>query len=390
MRKCPLTGVFVLLFLFAGGIARTHNATITTLQIFPSPQEILRKAGNLPRWKASGSPTQSGDLTSLPTGMPFPLAVLKECGIRSVWQASYTRGKETAQVQVLELGDTSGAFSLFSLLNQPIQQIQALGDRSVLSANDLWMWQVNLLVHVIDPKQSGKSKSRLLELGKEISRLIHQRAEIPNLVKQLPFHNQVPGSFRYVLGSRGLESLGIPVQTSSLRFEMGAEASTARYRLPSGEAQLLLISYPTPQMARKFFARIQEPSVVLKNPTPQDRIFSKRAGPLVAVLMEASDAAEAAKLLAAIQYSADLTWDEAPPRDAQEVRDYLRTIVRSIMLTGTLLLFTFGVGVLFGLLRLAVKLWVPFPIFDRPEDVELIQLRLWEKTRLPTKQIPSK
>ena len=40
-------------------------------------------------------------------------------------------------------------------------------------------------------------------------------------------------------------------------FDKGAEAQLARYKMPSGEAQVLLLSYPTPQIAGERFREFE-------------------------------------------------------------------------------------------------------------------------------------
>lgn len=148
----------------------------------------------------------------------------------------------------------------------------------------------------------------------------------------------------------------------------------------------MLLSYPTPQLARKFYTDMKDARSLLLDPSPTNTIFSKRSGPLIAVLFGTLTEAEANTLLQAIQYSANLTWDELPP--GEEVAAYLRRVKQSILLTGALLLFTIGAGVVFGLIRVAVKRWLPISIFDRPEQVELTQLRLWERSAPPPPPAP--
>lgn len=386
MKLPAIIGCCLISLLMLTEVSPATETAVTTIQIFPSPQEILNKLSTTPYWKATGTPSEIDNLGRSLTTLPVSPDLLRECGSRTLWQVKLTRAKNSVVIHLFEFGDSSGAFSLFSLQNQPRERVEAFGDQSISTLNDVWLWQANLVVHLRDAHQSGKIKAQLIELGKETSKLIRQRSELPSLMKLLPFHNQVAGSSRYVLGQQGLQSLEIPVQASRLGFEMGAEVSAAKYQFPSGIVQLLLISYPTPQMARKFYPGIQDTRSFLQNATAQDKVFTKRTGPLVAAILGTTDEEEANKLLKVIQYSANLTWDETPPRDAQEVSNYLREVVRSFLLTGALLLVTIGAGVLFGFLRVAIKKWAPIAIFDRPEDVELIQLRLGQRTASPPRE----
>lgn len=164
---------------------------------------------------------------------------------------------------------------------------------------------------------------------------------------------------------------------------MGAEVSTAKYQLDNQTVQLVLISYPTPQMARKYEIVLQDPRRLTDFSGAPVKIFSKRSGPLVALVLNAANENQAEQLLKTVQYTANFTWNQPLPEE--EIAAYMRTIVRGIMLTMALLLFTLGAGIVLGLLRLGAKLWLPFHIFDRPEDVEMIQLHLGGKVQPRTK-----
>lgn len=359
---------------------------VTTIKLFPSPKEVLNKLGAAAHLRALGSVVGTENLSSPEINLPASPVLLKECGFRSFWQGSFERGARAVSVQILELGDSSGAYSLYSILAPPGGHPEPTGDQATLTDNDMWMWQDNLVIYIHDQKVSGKAKTQLLEIGREVSKLIQQHGELPNLVKRLPFHNQVSGSTRYAVGPQGFSELKIPLERGKLGLEMGAEVSIARYQFPTTEGQLLLLSYPTPQLARKFYTDMKDARSLLLDPSPTNTIFSKRSGPLIAVLFGTLTEAEANTLLQAIQYSANLTWDELPP--GEEVAAYLRRVKQSILLTGALLLFTIGAGVVFGLIRVAVKRWLPISIFDRPEQVELTQLRLWERSAPPPPPAP--
>jgi hypothetical protein len=362
----------------ATGLVFSQVTTITTIQLFSSPQEILKSLEHSKRWRPVAPATSSSNPEGLSSSPLISRPILKECGFLSFWQETFAKDKTSITLEIFQFGDDSGAYSFLTLQSQPNMRVETLGDQSMGTPEDLWVWQSTLVFHLSGKVQSGKGKAPLLEFGGQVSRLIHQRAELPDLVKRLPTHNMISGSSRYVLGPQGFRALGLPVQMNKLGLDRGAEVATALYRFQESTAQFMLINYPTFQMARQFYEGIQTSQGLLQNPQPSDKIFTKRAGPFVAVVINTADQNEVQKLFEVIQYSANLTWDQVPP--GQEVAEYLRTIVRSIMLTGTMMMLTLGVGVLFGLIRLGVKLWVPFPIFDRPQDVELIQLRLWEKT----------
>lgn len=373
----PIKAIVNTLFTLAllGSTVFGQETMVTTLQLTPSPQALLKKLGAFQGWRSTNP---AGDFKPSPEKLSMPHELLKECGFRALWNDTLTRGRNSINVDMLEFGDSSGAFSFYSLQTNSEMCTEAVGDQAASSRSDFWMWQSNLVVHLSANGQAGKLRVILGGIAKELSNQIRPRAELPSLVKQLPIHHQISGSVGYLLGPHGFQNLGIPVLVSKLGFEKGAEISTAKYQSPGGIVQLLLINYPTPQMARMFYATEQSAAGLLDKPSPSDKIFSKRAGPLVAIVLHAARAADAEKILNAIQYSANLTWDQTSPQE--EVAAYLRKIVQSVMLTGLILMVTLGAGVVFGFIRLAFKRWSPIQIFDRPEDVELTQLQLWRKS----------
>ena len=85
---------------------------------------------------------------------------------------------------------------------------------------------------------------------------------------------------------------------------MGAEAEIARFRSKGGELDLVIFSYPTPQIARR--QRVAEFEKLAG-------VMAKRAGPLVAVVPFRDSPDQAERLLARVNYQATITWDEYVP-----------------------------------------------------------------------------
>jgi len=83
------------------------------------------------------------------------------------------------------------------------------------------------------------------------------------------------------------------------------------------------------------------------------------------------DATIAKSILDGVNYESQVTWDQ--PRPDLSLRQVVLTIFTFI---GIALLFTFIAGLSFGGLRLFVKARYPNRVFDRPEDMEIIQLKL--------------
>ena len=92
---------------------------------------------------------------------------------------------------------------------------------------------------------------------------------------------------------------------------------------------------------------------------------------LVALVRGSRDPAVAKAILDGVNYETQVTWNE--PRPDISFREVILTIFTFI---GVALVFTVVVGISFGGLRIFVKARYPDRVFDRAQDMEIIQLKL--------------
>ena len=104
---------------------------------------------------------------------------------------------------------------------------------------------------------------------------------------------------------------------------------------------------------------------------PNDRAFRKRVGPLFALVRGTKDESVAGSILDGVNYESMVTWNE--PRPDIALRDVILTIFSFI---GVALLFTLVAGLSFGGLRVFIKARFPDRVFDRSDQMEIIQLKL--------------
>src|SRR6202035_6198058 len=91
---------------------------------------------------------------------------------------------------------------------------------------------------------------------------------------------------KYVLGPVGLEKISSPLSAQLVDFSVGAEVALGTYQTEDGSATLMLISYPTPQIAAERLRQIdaaRQPNAQQGTPAIQNAgaIFDKRTGPMV-------------------------------------------------------------------------------------------------------------
>ncbi len=114
-------------------------------------------------------------------------------------------------------------------------------------------------------------------------------------------------------------------------FRYGSEAITGVFHSPKGNITLAVFNYPTPQIARDRLTDFQNIPGAM----------AKRSGPLVAVVVKPADADMAERLLAQVQYRADITLQEhiATRRD-----NIGNLVINAFILTGILLVFCVVAG----------------------------------------------
>jgi hypothetical protein len=213
------------------------------------------------------------------------------------------------------------------------------------------------------------------------------RRPFPEIAQFLPALGLVSGSERYVLGPRALAEVFPSGSASSkdwLGFGSSAEAIVARYHL-GGEAKtqdavLLIALYPTQQVAAdaynslgKWFALNAEPNQA----NGRQLVFGTRSGPLVAVLSGVNARSTAVPFLDKIRYGSQVTWNE--PSQSYSDPGIGTMVVGAIMGTGAIMVLAIAAGIGFGGFRLLVKFFLPGKIFDRKDQVEILQLGLTSK-----------
>jgi hypothetical protein len=173
-------------------------------------------------------------------------------------------------------------------------------------------------------------------------------------------------------------------------FNASAEVTLARYDTASGEATLMLISYPTPQLAADHLKRIvanhqaAQPQTGAASVESLSSFSAKRTGPIVAIATGPVSASDAKSLLGMVNYEANVTWNT--PTDNGQARDLYMLILNIVVLCGILSGLAVVAGVAFGGIRILMKRWYPDKVFDRPEQMEFISLRLTETVVKGTSQ----
>jgi hypothetical protein len=152
------------------------------------------------------------------------------------------------------------------------------------------------------------------------------QSALPPLLGFVPKEGPLTGSDRYILGPASLEKFYPKVSPSTAGFHFGAEALVGRYKERSGELEMAIFYYPTNQMAQNRMPEFQR----------IEGAMVKRTGPLVAIVIQPANADDAERLLARVDYRANVSVNE--PLPGSDIRKTGDLIVSSFILVGLLIL----------------------------------------------------
>ena len=155
----------------------------------------------------------------------------------------------------------------------------------------------------------------------------------------------------------------------------------AKYTSSAGEGTLMLISYPTPQIAAEHLRRIDAAHVgqTTNASAPTDPLVAKRTGPIVAVAAGAFSKDESQSLLASVNYDADVTWNQNTYADQKN--NLANLLVNVIWLCAIIVGLMLIAGLAFGGIRIFIKRLFPERMFARDEGMEFISLNLSEQSQ---------
>ena len=361
--------IFIVVLLLCGSFAFANRSSDTSVG---ARQMLAQQFGG---WQMSGTPQTSSDPASAD---PVNAQVLKEYGFQDFETASYTRDDgRTLTLKAARFADASGAYGAFTFYKTPQMLIEKIGDSGASLNERVLFYRGNILIDAVFQRLSAMSAAELRELAGDLPSPPGNTGKLPGLPAYLPKQSYVKNSAKYVLGPATLDKVAAPIPPSFVDFDKGAEVVLGNYNASGGEATVMLIAYPTPQIAADYLRRIEaaaKPGNSLANSGP---IFDKRTGPIVVLASGPLSQSEARSLLASVNYDADVTWNENTFITKKD--NVANLLVNVILLCFIIIGFALVVGVAFGGFRILAKRLFPDRVFDRPQEMEFISLHLSEE-----------
>jgi hypothetical protein len=324
-----------------------------------SRESVLKAVPQTSKWSPADQPVQY-DHKNLDAIAGKRAAAIQHYGLTGVTSQNWSGPDGRVHLTLYEMFDAPAAYGLFTLernIGQPGFETISTGTEGFRVGNRAEFWQGKYVV-----KLEGSAPG-IESLGKAVSQNIFGSSRKPAVASHIPPENLIQGSERYSVDASGVAA-NLALDPSTLGFDDSVEVATADYSVNGKLAHLVLLMYPTQQLAKKYEDQWTANS-------PADTAFRKRSSALLAIVRGSHDPASAKSILDGVNYETQVTWNQ--PRPDISMRDVILTIFSFI---GVALLFTLIVGLSFGGVRIFVKARYPDRVFDRAQDMEIIQLKL--------------
>ncbi len=302
--------------------------------------------------------------------------ILSEAGFVRVEERTYGNGSQSWSIRAWVLRDPSGAYEVYTASHEGKSGTKALSSEEILVGGAGSLLAGNLVVEGI----SSSSEIPLADL-KTLQAALRPKVDktpYPPLMSYLPVKWRVSGTERYALGPAGfraaMNSLGQGAYASlvdHVGFQFNAEAILAKYQGEYGSGVLLLLEYPTPQLAEQHLHHLEE---VLPDAAKKAGVTVERKASLLSLVFEPTSAMHAQAIRDEVNYETEVTWNE--PSHTATDPPMVTIMVKIFLFTGVFMGVATAVGVAFGGLRVIIKRLYPGKVFDRPQDIEVLQLGL--------------
>lgn len=328
----------------------------------------------LPDSFGSWSVTQATDGLTSPLSLAnVNKAALEEASPQrskvNTYQSNEKGTPKTLHLEAVEFGDRTGAFSAFSLVEQPgMKQGKELGDLDAVGSNAVLFTSGSTLV-LAYPVTSA-DLATLKPLVDALPKAFGNKNVPPLLPSFLPEKGLVDGSVRYALGPESYAAEGGVLPAQSLGWDKSAEAITAQYSGKGGKETLTLLLYPTPTIAGNYTHKIEEQ---VKNGGPGLASGQvRREAELVMLANGALPAADTQKFLAGIHMHQVLSFDkDVQPVFEVEVHKTASLLTQIVIFCVVLGTAAILLGLFLGFGRAAVRVMQGKPAAVEPEFLSL-------------------
>jgi hypothetical protein len=301
--------------------------------------------------------------------------VLLESGLSAIEERTFRDGQDEVTLRLFKLKDPSSAYEFYTFLLAPGMRNMGVGRDSALSQYDGRILVGNFVLQAaLSPRVKPESLN-------EIAAALKSKADptpLPPLQNYLPSEWRIFGSEKYTLGPEGFRAAMTSLNQGAyadlakeVGFQNGAEAIMARYQGQHGSGVLLLLDYPTPQVAENHRHHLEQSFPAAAK---QSGVTVERKASLLSIVFAATSEMHAQAIRDAVNYETEVTWNE--PHQSATDPPLVRVLYKIFLFTSLFLVVATVTGIAFGGFRILIKHWLPGKVFDRPGSIEVLQLGL--------------
>lgn len=298
----------------------------------------------------------------------------KETGYIESESCDYLSGATRIRVGLQKYRDPSSAYEMYTALIRPDMHASTLGRTSAVDGDRLLALLGGFILQLRPTRAIAEAD--LVALVKSVSGYADQ-TPLPPIRAHLP-QGFIDGTQRYAQGPAGFQNAIAALKqdefanlATEVGFNLDAEAMFARYREGKDEAVLLLLNYQTPQLAEQHLRHLDQ---AISPASKQGGTSIQRKGTLLSLVLRPSSPAYGNALHSAVNYETVITQNE--PHQAMTDPPILTTVAKIFIATFVFMVIAVVLGVAFGGVRVLTKIFFPGKVFDRPEQMDVLQLGL--------------
>jgi hypothetical protein len=331
MSRWVLRGFGVAVVVLGLALGRSVSAQVAGATILAEPPVPLLGAsmGGISRQGISDSGTDAADAYFLKPddsqgGAPNRAyeAALVEDGLTRWGRASYDTGHGVQHFFAMQFRDATGAYAAWTMQQGAGAKIIKLKNAGAAQyaepAMCAGLCPTIALANSVVLEFTGNDVADAQKIVADLPKVSGTAALPPLLPTFLPEKRRQDGSARYAVGPAGFVASGMQaalgggsaIDPKSLGWEKYAEGASAVYSGAGGREQLLLLLYPTPEIAGAHALALRNSGAAVG--TPQ-ALQVRREGELVMAASGAWSAAETAAFLGGIHLRQEASFDKDMP-----------------------------------------------------------------------------
>jgi len=303
------------------------------------------------------------------------LPVDHEFGVKSAVERTYQLGGLKATAVLEEAADPSSAYGLYTFYQSEGMKSAPGIQMAMIGSHDALMTRGRYFIHVLGSPGSTLSaddfRSLLIIIGG--TKLSSQNIE--SLPAPLPEQGLIPGTERYALGIETAKRVLGSFPVDLIGFQDGVEVQTGIYRIGPDRLNLIVVSYPTPQLAELHFGAMQRALQINQSRGP-GAVFGRQEGSYALLVLNARTKASADRLLDQLKVTETVSWNARYRSQSAFTLQVLELVIANLELVLIIAGFAFlgGITIFLGK-KLIMKLF-PNSSWLRPDEEELIRLKL--------------